>query len=45
MLGSLVGVRLLTVFKTKYIRIIVIGVLFFAGLKAMDKGLGLGFLG
>jgi uncharacterized membrane protein YfcA len=45
MLGSLVGVRLLTVFKTKYIRIIVIGVLFFAGLKAIDKGLGLEFLG
>lgn len=45
MLGSFVGVRLLAVIKPKVIRYIVIGVLMFAGLKAIDKGLGLGFLG
>ena len=45
MLGSLVGVRLLAVAKPKMIRIFVICVLFFAGLKAIDKGLGLGLLG
>ncbi len=45
MLGSLVGVRLLAVAKPKMIRIMVICVLFFAGLKAIDKGLGLGLLG
>ncbi|MFO7816515.1 MAG: sulfite exporter TauE/SafE family protein [Desulfovibrionales bacterium] len=45
MLGSLVGVKLLAKTKPKVIRIIVISVLLFAGLKAMDKGLGLGFLG
>ncbi len=45
MLGSFVGVRLLAVIKPKVIRYIVIGVLLFAGLKAIDKGLGLGFLG
>jgi uncharacterized membrane protein YfcA len=45
MLGSLLGVKILAVAKPKMIRYMVIGVLFFAGLKAMDKGLGLGFLG
>jgi uncharacterized membrane protein YfcA len=46
MLGSLVGVRLLAIAKPKMIRIMVIRVLFFAGLKAIHKGLtGLGLLG
>lgn len=45
MFGSFVGVRLLSVAKPKFIRIMVIVVLFFAGLKAMDKGLGIGLLG
>ena len=45
MLGSLIGVKILAVAKPKMIRYIVIAVLFFAGLKAIDKGLGLGLLG
>jgi len=45
MLGSLLGVKLLAVAKPKMIRVFVIIVLLFAGLKAMDKGLGLGLLG
>ena len=45
MLGSLIGVKILAVAKPKMIRYIVISVLFFAGIKAIDKGLGLGFLG
>jgi len=45
MLGSFVGVRLLTIAKPKFIRYMVIVVLFLAGFKALDKGLGLGFLG
>ncbi len=45
MLGSFVGVKLLTKMKPKAIRYIVIAVLFFAGFKAVDKGLGLGILG
>ncbi len=45
MLGSLLGVKLLAVAKPKMIRVFVIVVLLFAGLKAMDKGLGLGILG
>lgn len=45
MLGSFVGVKLLTKMKPKAIRYIVIVVLFFAGFKAVDKGLGLGILG
>lgn len=45
MLGSFIGVRLLAVVKPKVIRYLVIGVLFFAGLKSIDKGLGFGFLG
>ncbi len=42
MLGSLVGVRVLAVTKPKVIRILVIGVLSVAGLKALLKGLGIG---
>jgi uncharacterized membrane protein YfcA len=45
MLGSLIGVKILAVAKPKMIRYMVISVLFFAGIKAIDKGLGLGFLG
>jgi uncharacterized membrane protein YfcA len=45
MLGSLIGVKILAVAKPKMIRYVVIGVLIFAGLKAIDKGLGLGFMG
>ncbi|MFO7717642.1 MAG: sulfite exporter TauE/SafE family protein [Desulfohalobium sp.] len=45
MLGSFVGVRILAVAKPKFIRYMVIGVLFFAGLKALDKGLNIGLLG
>lgn len=45
MFGSFVGVKLLAVAKPKFIRYMVIGVLLFAGLKAIDKGLGLGLMG
>ena len=45
MFGSFIGVKLLSMVKPKFIRIIVIVVLLFAGLKAMDKGLGIGLLG
>lgn len=45
MFGSFVGVRLLSLAKPKFIRYMVIIVLFFAGFKAIDKGLGLGILG
>ncbi len=45
MLGSLIGVKILAVAKPKMIRYIVIIVLAFAGMKAIDKGLGLGLLG
>ncbi len=45
MFGSFVGVRLLSIAKPKFIRYMVIIVLFFAGAKAIDKGLGLGILG
>jgi uncharacterized membrane protein YfcA len=45
MFGSFVGVRLLSIAKPKFIRYMVIVVLFLAGLKAIDKGLGLGILG
>jgi uncharacterized membrane protein YfcA len=41
MLGSFVGVRILAVAKPKVIRYIVIGVLLFAGTKALLKGLGI----
>ncbi|MEG2173534.1 MAG: sulfite exporter TauE/SafE family protein, partial [Desulfovibrionaceae bacterium] len=36
-----VGVRLLAISKPKFIRYMVIGVLFFSGLKALLKGLGI----
>ena len=39
MLGSLVGVRILKVAKPTFIRWMVIGILTFAGLKALHKGL------
>ena len=45
MIGSILGVKILVVAKPKFIRYMVISVLLFAGLKALDKGLGLGFLG
>ncbi|MEJ2639736.1 MAG: sulfite exporter TauE/SafE family protein [Desulfosarcinaceae bacterium] len=45
MLGSILGVRILAVAKPKFIRYMVIVVLLFAGLKALDKGLGIGILG
>jgi len=45
MLGSLVGVKALSIAKPKLIRYMVIAVLLFAGLKAVDKGIGLGILG
>jgi uncharacterized membrane protein YfcA len=45
MLGSLLGVRILAVAKPKIIRYMVIAVLLFAGLKALDKGLGIGWMG
>jgi uncharacterized membrane protein YfcA len=41
MLGSLIGVRLLANIQSKYIRIIIIVLLFFAGLRALLKGLGI----
>ena len=47
MLGSFVGVRILRVAKPTFIRWMVIGILFLAGLKAISKGLeyyGLTFL-
>lgn len=40
MLGSVVGVRLLAKAKPKFIRYMVIGVLFFSGAKAFMKGMG-----
>ena len=42
MLGSFVGVKILTITKPAIIRILVIIVLFIAGLKALLKGLGIG---
>ncbi len=45
MIGSILGVRILAVAKPKFIRYMVIFVLLFAGLKALDKGLGLGIMG
>lgn len=41
MLGSIVGVRILAVVRPKVIRYIVIGILAFAGLRALLKGLGI----
>ncbi len=40
MLGSFVGVRLLIIAKPGFIRWMVIGILAFAGIKALSKGLG-----
>jgi hypothetical protein len=40
MLGSFVGVRLLKIAKPAFIRWMVIGILAFAGIKALSKGLG-----
>lgn len=40
MLGSFVGVRILKVVKPGMVRWIVIGILAFAGIKALSKGLG-----
>jgi uncharacterized membrane protein YfcA len=45
MLGSLLGVKILAVAKPKMIRYVVIIALFFAGLKAIDQGLGLDIIG
>jgi uncharacterized membrane protein YfcA len=45
MLGSMIGVRLLSLVKPNMIRRIVLVVLFFAGFKSIEKGLGLGILG
>jgi uncharacterized membrane protein YfcA len=42
MLGSFIGVKVLAVTKPAIIRILVIGVLGIAGLKALLKGLGIG---
>jgi len=44
MLGSFIGVRILRVAKPAFVRKIVIGLLLFAGLKAITKGLGLPFI-
>jgi uncharacterized membrane protein YfcA len=41
MLGSFVGVRLLKIAKPTFIRWMVIGILAFAGIKALTKGLGI----
>jgi len=41
MLGSFVGVRILAVAKPKIIRYMVIGVLSFAGIRALMKGFGI----
>ena len=40
MFGSFVGVRLLKIAKPTFIRWMVIGILAFAGIKALSKGLG-----
>jgi uncharacterized membrane protein YfcA len=44
MLGSFIGVRILRVAKPAFVRWIVIGLLLFAGGKALTKGLGLPFI-
>lgn len=44
MLGSFIGVRILRVAKPTFVRWIVIGLLLFAGGKALTKGLGLPFI-
>jgi len=45
MLGSIVGVRILKIAKPSFIRWMVIGILLFAGLKALQKGLGINLFG
>jgi uncharacterized protein len=42
MLGAFIGARLLTVLKATVVRKLVIGLLLFAGLRALSKGLGIG---
>jgi uncharacterized membrane protein YfcA len=44
MLGSFIGVRILRVTKPAFVRWMVIGLLLFAGGKALTKGLGLPFI-
>ncbi len=44
MLGSFIGVRLLKIAKPTFIRWMVIGILAFAGIKALTKGLGITFI-
>jgi uncharacterized membrane protein YfcA len=44
MLGSFIGVRILKVAKPTFVRWIVIGMLLFAGAKAITKGLGIPFI-
>ncbi len=44
MLGSFIGVRILRIARPTYVRWIVIGLLLFAGAKAITKGLGLPFI-
>jgi uncharacterized membrane protein YfcA len=44
MLGSFIGVRILRVAKPTFVRKMVIGLLLFAGAKAITKGLGLPFI-
>ncbi len=44
MLGSFIGVRILRIAKPSYVRWIVIGLLLFAGTKAITKGLGIPFI-
>lgn len=41
MLGAFIGARLLTVLKASVVRKLVIGLLLFAGLRALSKGIGL----
>ena len=41
MLGSLIGVKILAKAKPTFIRWMVIGILAFAGIKALTKGLGI----
>ncbi len=41
MLGAVVGVKILEVAKPKVIRIMVLGLLFLSGLRALLKGLGI----
>jgi uncharacterized membrane protein YfcA len=44
MLGSFIGVRILRVARPTFVRWMVIGLLLFAGAKAITKGLGLPFI-